>query len=317
MTAPVLSANDPSAISRGIEVLRAGGLVAMPTETVYGLAADATNGEAVACIYTAKQRPSFNPLISHIASLEMAETLVAFNPVARKLAETFWPGPLTLVLPRLPDCPVSELASAGLDTLAIRWPGHAAAQALIGKFGGPLVAPSANLSGSVSPTTASHVASGLGDRIDLVLDGGASLVGLESAVIGFEDEVPVLLRKGGLARADIESIAGPLLDARPGSATSSPGMLASHYAPAARLRLNALHVEADEEWLGFGSIEGARLNLSPSGNLAEAAANLFAYLREIDANGAPAIAVAPIPDEGLGEAINDRLMRAAAPRMSD
>lgn len=286
----------------------------MPTETVYGLAADATNGEAVAGIYAAKQRPAFNPLIAHIASLAMAETLVAFNPVARKLAAAFWPGPLTLVLPRLPDCQVSELASAGLDTLGIRLPGHPVARELIEEFGGPLVAPSANPSGGVSPTTAAHVASGLGDRIDLVLDGGAAIVGLESTVIGFECQTPVLLRKGGLPRSDIEAIAGPLVEAQPGAATSSPGMLASHYAPSVRLRLNARQAEAGEELLGFGPVAGTRLNLSPTGNLAEAAANLFAYLRELDASGAPGIAVAPIPDEGLGEAINDRLIRAAAPR---
>jgi L-threonylcarbamoyladenylate synthase len=317
MTAPVLSASDPTAIDRGVAVLRAGGLVGIPTETVYGLAADATNGVAVAGIYAAKKRPSFNPLISHIASIEMAEELVVFTPVARNLAEAFWPGPLTLVLPRTANCPVNELASAGLDTLAVRMPAHPVAQDLIRQFGRPLVAPSANPSGGVSPTTAAHVASGLGDRIDLVLDGGAAKVGLESTVIGFDGEKPVRLRKGGLPRRDIEAITGGLSDARPGAATSSPGMLASHYAPAAAMRLNAQQAKHGEEWLGFGRFAGTRLNLSPAGNLTEAAANLFAYLREIDASGATHIAVAPIPDEGLGEAINDRLNRAAAPRMTD
>jgi len=317
MTAPVLSASDPTAIDRGIAVLRVGGLVGIPTETVYGLAADATNGVAVAGIYAAKKRPSFNPLISHIASIEMAEELVVFTSLARKLAEAFWPGPLTLVLPRAANCPVNELASAGLDTLAVRMPAHPVAQDLIRQFGGPVVAPSANPSGGVSPTTAAHVASGLGDRIDLVLDGGAAKVGLESTVIGFDGETPVLLRKGGLPRRDIEAITGRLSDVRPGAATSSPGMLASHYAPSARLRLNALQAKQGEEWLGFGRFAGTRLNLSPAGNLTEAAANLFAYLRELDGSGATHIAVAPIPDEGLGEAINDRLNRAAAPRMTD
>jgi len=317
MAASILPGNDSASIEAACAALRTGGLVAMPTETVYGLAADAGDGKAVAALYAAKERPTFNPLISHVTGLEMAEQLGRFNTVARKLAAAFWPGPLTLVVPRSDACPVSSLACAGLDTIALRAPDHPVAQSLIKAFGGPLVAPSANPSGGVSPTCAKHVADGLGDRIDLILDGGACSVGLESTVIGFEGDQPLLLRKGGLARQDIEAIIGPLRLPDAASPKASPGMLKSHYAPHAKLRLNATHAEAGETLLGFGKTKGAMLNLSTSSNMQEAAANLFAYLRELDASGTSRIAVAPIPDEGLGEAINDRLKRAAAPRDSE
>jgi L-threonylcarbamoyladenylate synthase len=315
MTAPVLPATSPQTIARAAAILREGGLVAMPTETVYGLAADAGNAAAVARLYAAKGRPRFNPLIAHVTGIEMARTLVQWPALADALAKAFWPGPLTLVLPRLDTAPICDLANAGLDSIAIRAPGHAAAQALIAAFGGPLVAPSANPSGGVSPTTARHVSAGLGEKLDLILDGGACTVGLESTVIAILDGRATLLRPGGLERARIEAITGPLALAGYSDAPASPGMLASHYAPGAPMRLNARQAEAGEVLLGFGAI-GGDLNLSPSGDLAEAAARLFAALREMDALGPKRIAVAPIPDEGLGEAINDRLQRAAAPRTS-
>jgi L-threonylcarbamoyladenylate synthase len=315
MTAPVLPATSPQTIARAAAILREGGLVAMPTETVYGLAADAGNAAAVARLYAAKGRPRFNPLIAHVTGIEMARTLVQWPALADALAKAFWPGPLTLVLPRLDTAPICDLANAGLDSIAIRAPGHAAAQALIAAFGGPLVAPSANPSGGVSPTTARHVSAGLGEKLDLILDGGACTVGLESTVIAILDGRATLLRPGGLERARIEAITGPLALAGHSDAPASPGMLASHYAPGAPMRLNARQAEAGEVLLGFGAI-GGDLNLSPSGDLAEAAARLFAALREMDALGPKRIAVAPIPDEGLGEAINDRLQRAAAPRTS-
>ncbi|MEE2525237.1 L-threonylcarbamoyladenylate synthase [Hyphobacterium sp. HN65] len=314
MLAPILSGSSSSTLDKAVQTLSDGGLVAIPTETVYGLAADATNGTAVAALYAAKGRPAFNPLISHVSGLAMAEQLAEFTPLARQLAQRFWPGPLTLVLPRKPDCPVSELASAGLDTIALRCPGHDMARELISRFGKPLVAPSANPSGGVSPTTPLHVADGLGEKIQLILDGGPCRVGVESTVVGFDGETPLLLRKGGLARSDIEAITGPLAKPPEGSPKASPGMLKSHYAPQAPLRLNATTAYDGETLLGFGKVRGTDLSLSPDGDLAEAAANLFAYLRKLDKPGIRRIAVAPIPDEGLGEAINDRLQRAAAPR---
>ncbi len=314
MLAPILSGSSGSAIEQAARILAGGGLVAIPTETVYGLAADATNGEAVAAIYTAKGRPAFNPLISHVSGLEMAEQVAVFTPLARQLAERFWPGPLTLVLPRAPGCAVSELASAGLDTIALRCPGHEIARKLITHFGKPLVAPSANPSGGVSPTTALHVADGLGEKIQFILDGGPCSVGVESTVIGFDGDTPLLLRKGGLARREIEAITGPLSKPDAKSPKASPGMLQSHYAPQVPLRLNATTAYDGETLLGFGRVKGTELSLSPDGDLAEAAANLFAYLRKLDTPDIRRIAVAPIPDEGLGEAINDRLERAAAPR---
>ena len=315
MTAPVLPADDPRTIDRAAALLKAGELVAMPTETVYGLAADASNGEAVARLYAAKGRPRFNPLIAHVAGPMMARELVEWPGLAERLAARFWPGPLTLVLKRKPGGAVSELAAAGLDTLAVRMPDHPAAQMLITAHQGPLVAPSANPSGKLSPTTAEHVALGLGERLALIIDGGACRSGVESTVIAIEGETATLLRPGALPRAEIEAITGPLAQAGEAGAPQSPGMLASHYAPDAALRLNAEAPEPGETWLGFGAahIDGAA-NLSPAGDLVEAAANLFALLRELDARGAERIAVAAIPHDGLGEAINDRLTRAAAPR---
>jgi len=301
------------AIERAAAILRDGGLVAFPTETVYGLGADATNGNAVAAIFAAKQRPQFNPLIVHVRDRAEAEALVEFTPRARALAEAFWPGALTLVLPRKSDCPLSLLVSAGLDTVALRVPSHPVASALIAAAGKPIAAPSANVSGHVSPTTAAHVAEELGDKVDFILDGGSTAIGIESTVIGFEGDTPVLLRPGGVARDAIERVTGPL--ANPSDTTiQSPGQLESHYAPRAKLRLNARDAQPGEALLAFGPPgSGAALNLSPAGDLNEAAANLFAMLRTLDRT-ADTIAVMPIPDDGLGEAINDRLLRAAAPR---
>jgi L-threonylcarbamoyladenylate synthase len=313
MSAPVKPANDPAVIDEAVALLKAGGLVAMPTETVYGLAADAGNADAVARLYAAKGRPRFNPLIAHVAGPSMAWRLAGWPDLAEQLAEAFWPGPLTLVLPKRPDAPIADIANAGLDSIALRAPRHTAAQSLIRAFDGPLVAPSANPSGGISPTTAQHVADGLGDRIDLILDGGACPVGLESTVIALLGGLPTLLRPGGLPRRQIEAITGRLEE--PGSSETllAPGMMKSHYAPNAAMRLNAETAEAGEVLLGFGAIDGD-LNLSAAGDLAEAATGLFAALRALDARGAARIAVAPIPDEGLGEAINDRLQRAAAPK---
>lgn len=304
--------------------IRQGDLVAFPTETVYGLGADATHGQAVAAIYEAKGRPSFNPLIAHVDSIAMAETLVVFDPLSRRLAETFWPGPLTLVLPARPDCPVSSLATAGLDTLAVRMPAHLVALELIRAAGVPIVAPSANTSGHVSPTSAAHVYGDLSRRIPLILDGGRTEVGLESTILQIRDGTPYLLRPGGLAREEIEAAIGiPVVrsEGDPSTAPVAPGMLASHYAPHARVRLDARRVEPGEALLAFGGAsvhgvsEAARVfNLSPSGNLREAAANLFDMLRRADGDDIIGIAVAPIPIRGLGEAIRDRLTRAAAPR---
>ena len=315
MTAPIKAANSES-IAEAAAILRAGGLVAMPTETVYGLAADAANAEAVARLFAAKGRPRFNPLIAHVTGPKMAKTVAEWPELAAKLAGTYWPGPLTLVLPRKPDAAIADIATAGLDSIGLRAPAHPAARTLLSVFGSPLVAPSANPSGTVSPTTAQHVAEGLGDRIDLILDGGPCPVGVESTVLAIDGERAVLLRPGGLARAQIEAITGPLATPEDGAVPASPGMLKSHYAPDAPIRLNATNAEAGELLLGFGDI-GGHLNLSPEGDLAEAATRLFAALRELDARGPKRIAVAPIPDQGLGEAINDRLQRAAAPRDED
>jgi L-threonylcarbamoyladenylate synthase len=297
-------------IAEGARLLARGRLVAFPTETVYGLGADATNGEAVAAIFAAKGRPHFNPLIVHVADLDAARRQADFTPAAEKLAAAFWPGPLTLVLPRRSDASVSLLVSAGLDTVALRLPAHPVATALLKAAGRPLAAPSANASGRITATSAVHVAQELGGKVDLILDGGATPLGLESTVIGFDAGQAVLLRPGAIAREAIEAIAGPL--AASGGRIQSPGQLESHYAPQARLRLNASRVEAGEALLGFGAVEDAWLNLSPRGDLKEAAANLFAMLRDMDDQVA-AIAVSPIPETGLGEAINDRLRRAAAP----
>jgi L-threonylcarbamoyladenylate synthase len=316
-------------IAEAARVLAAGGLVAFPTETVYGLGADAGNGAAIARLYAAKGRPAFNPLIAHVASAAAARKLARFDTAAERLSAAFWPGPLTLVLSKAPDCPVAALATAGLDSVAVRWPQHPVAQSLLRAFGGPVVAPSANCSGHVSPTTAAHVLADLGGRIDLIVDGGATPVGLESTIVACLGESfgkePALLRPGGVPRAAIEEVLGTALadaDASRGqTAPRAPGMLASHYGPRTRLRLDVRTVGAREALLAFGPqlAQGAALtvkvlNLSARGDLIEAAANLFSHLRALDAVGAKAIAVMPIPHHGLGEAINDRLRRAAARR---
>lgn len=301
---------DAEGIARAARILRDGGLVAFPTETVYGLGADATNGRAVAGIFAAKGRPRFNPLIVHVQGLAEAERHAIFSDIARRLAARFWPGALTLVLPRATTA-LSELVSAGLSTVALRVPSHPVAQRLLREAGLPIAAPSANSSGRVSATLASHVEDALQDKVDVILDGGPTALGLESTVIGFDGARPVLLRPGAIARDDIEAVSGPLQKA--GANIQSPGQMESHYAPDATLRLNASTVEQGEALLGFGPSSDATLNLSIRGDLKEAAANLFAMLRELDKN-ARRIAVMPIPDTGLGEAINDRLRRAAAGR---
>lgn len=309
----------PEAIAEAADAIRRGDLVAFPTETVYGLGADATNDRAVARIFEAKGRPHFNPLIVHVATLEAARVHADFDTLAEQLAARFWPGPFTLVLPRAGGTTLSLLVSAGLDTVALRVPGHPIARTLLDACDLPVAAPSANPSGGVSPTTAAHVAEGLGDKLALILDGGPCRVGLESTVVAIEGGRPVILRPGGVTRAMIEAVAGPVASAGGGGALRSPGMLESHYAPALPLRLEATDVAGDEALLAFGprAPEGgkARCNLSPSGDLIEAASNLFAMLRTLDKSGARAIAVMPVPEEGLGEAINDRLRRAAAPRV--
>jgi L-threonylcarbamoyladenylate synthase len=296
--------------------LARGDLVGLPTETVYGLGADATNAEAVAKIFAAKGRPHFNPLISHIASLEAAEALGLFSPLARKLAEAFWPGPLSLVVPRQPGCAVCDLACAGLDTIALRVPSHPLMQQVLRAFDKPIAAPSANVSGRPSPTTAAHVLEEFGDRIALVLDGGPSAIGLESAVVAVTGDQATLLRLGGLSREALEAVAGPLLtpDASAKAAPASPGMVLRHYAPRAPVRLDGSTADAGEVMIGFGpGFDGADFNLSSSSDLVEAAANLFAMLRAADALNPCAIVIAPIPQTGLGEAIADRLARAAEP----
>jgi L-threonylcarbamoyladenylate synthase len=307
------------ALERALALLEAGEVVAIPTETVYGLAGDATNGVAVGRIFEAKGRPRFNPLIAHVADLAMGERIATFDPLSRKLAEKFWPGPLTLVLRLRADASIHPLVTAGLDTVALRMPKGFGGE-LIARLGRPLAAPSANSSGKISATTAEAVATDLGDRIPLVVDGGQTPVGLESAIVKVEDGRLRLLRPGGIAAEEIEAAAGVAL-ARGGDASIvAPGMLASHYAPGAAVRLNASDVRDGEALLAFGParIDAANavalLNLSEAGDLREAAANLFSHLQALDRSGAKTIAVAPIPHRGLGEAINDRLARAAAPR---
>lgn len=309
----------PADLDRAAALLRAGELVAFPTETVYGLGADATNDAAVAAIFEAKARPRFNPLIVHVIDEAAARRLARFDERAAMLAQRFWPGPLSLVLPRLPNCPVSLLASAGLDSLALRVPAHPLPRALIRAVGRPVAAPSANRSGRVSPTTAEHVLDELDGRIAAVLDGGACRVGVESTVVELTGPRPRLLRPGGLAAEAIEAVLGPLERAGPGEAAPrSPGMLESHYAPSLPLRLDAKEVGPQEALLAFGRRppRGAKevCFLSRKGDLVEAAANLFAALRTLDRPEFSAIAVMPIPEHGLGLAINDRLRRAAAPR---
>jgi L-threonylcarbamoyladenylate synthase len=311
---------DQDAIEAAARCLSAGGLVAFPTETVYGLGADAGNGEAVARLYAAKGRPSFNPLIAHVADIGFARRTGVFNPAAEKLAAAFWPGPLTLVLAKHPDCEIADLALAGLDTVGLRVPAHPVAHALLKAFNGAVVAPSANRSGHVSPTSAAHVLADLRGRIDLIIDAGPCPVGVESTIVSCVDR-PALLRPGGIPRDAIERTLGSALATAPAieDAPLAPGMLASHYAPKAALRLDADVARPDEALLAFGpapSFSGAMFNLSPRGDLIEAAANLFSHLRALDASGAKRIAVMKVPHDGLGEAINDRLRRAAAPRRS-
>jgi L-threonylcarbamoyladenylate synthase len=309
---------DPAGLARAAQLLGAGALVAFPTETVYGLGGDARSDLAVARIFEAKGRPRFNPLIVHLPDLAAAETIAVFSPQARALAEAFWPGPLTLVLPLRPEAGISDLVTAGLPTVAIRVPEHPVARALLAAYGGPLAAPSANPSGKISPTCADDVLDGLDGRIAAVVDGGPCAVGVESTILALDP--PVLLRPGGLPSEALEAALGQPLDMG-GDATkpTAPGQLLSHYAPGALVRLEASAPASNEIWIGFGpDCELANLNLSPSGDLVEAAANLFGALRQADrmaaAAGAVRIAVAPVPDHGLGRAINDRLRRAAAPR---
>ncbi len=305
------------AIAAAGAALRNGDLVAFPTETVYGLGADATNARAVAAIFAAKGRPRFNPLIVHVTDAPSATRLGQFNESARRLAAAFWPGPLTLVVARQHGCPVADLATAGLDTVALRVPDHAVAKALLEAAGRPIVAPSANRSGHVSPTTAEHVEADLGPSVAIILDGGPAPLGLESTVIDATGAEPVILRLGAVPREAVARTVGAAVAVSHGEPDrpASPGMLARHYAPAARLRLDARDVREGEALLAFGADvpkhAGPMLNLSVSGDLVEAAANLFAALRALDRMGATAIAVMPIPQHGLGEAINDRLRRAA------
>ncbi|WP_195175812.1 L-threonylcarbamoyladenylate synthase [Mesorhizobium sp. INR15] len=308
------------AMERALALLAGGDVVAIPTETVYGLAGDATNGVGVARIFEAKGRPRFNPLIAHVADLAMAERIARFDPLSEKLARAFWPGPLTLVLPQRPGNGIHPLVTAGLDTIALRMPRGFGGE-LIARLGHPLAAPSANSSGKISATTAEAVAADLGSRIKLVVDGGATPVGLESTIVKVEAGTLRLLRPGGVAAEEIEAAVGMKLLRGAVAGIEAPGMLASHYAPGAAMRLNAEKVEAGEALLAFGGrrAEGwqavvALKNLSVSGDLREAAANLFAYMQDLDRSGAKTIAVEPIPFDGLGEAINDRLSRAAAPR---
>jgi L-threonylcarbamoyladenylate synthase len=297
-------------ISEAVAALRAGRLVILPTETVYGLAADAGNDRAVAGIYQAKGRPSFNPLIAHVADSEAAQRVAVFDERAIKLATVFWPGPLTIVAPARERGGVCELARAGLDTVAVRVPGHRMARELLTAFGGPIVAPSANRSGRPSPTSFQHAMAETGDAAGAALDGGDCTIGLESTVVSALPGEPLrLLRPGAVTREQIEAVAGPLAEAD-ADAKRSPGRLARHYAPDALVRLNATDTRPGEVLIGFGAIDG-ELNLSPSGDLAEAAANLFRLLRAADRLGPITIAIAPVPLTGLGEAINDRLIRAA------
>lgn len=302
-----------SAMNEAVTALAQGKLVAFPTETVYGLGADSTSDAAVARVYEAKGRPVFNPLIAHVPGLPEAERLVVFTESAVRLANALWPGPLTLVLERRDNCPVSLLASSGLDTLAVRVPDHPVALRLLRAAGRPLVAPSANPSGQLSPTTAADVRATMGDKVAVILDGGPCRVGIESTVVDLSGERPALLRPGGVTAEAIEAIVGPL--ASPGEGPlRSPGQLESHYAPVLPVRLDAIEALPGEALLAFGPSANGVRNLSPSGDLTEAAANLFAYLRALDRREYSAIAVSPIPERGLGRAINDRLRRAAAPR---
>jgi L-threonylcarbamoyladenylate synthase len=315
----VVKASD-EAIHAAAEHLRAGYLVAFPTETVYGLGADATNAAAVAAIFAAKGRPRFNPLIIHVADANQAAEHAELTPLTRRLIDAFWPGPLTLVMDKRAGSPLADLVTGGLDTIAVRAPDHPVARALLAATGRPLAAPSANRSGRISPTQAAHVLADLGDKAAMILDGGATAHGLESTIVDARGDLPILLRPGAVTVETIEAVLGQRVvrAAIDHERPNAPGQLASHYAPAARVRLDAREVRDGEALLAFGAgappTTGPVFNLSAAGDLTEAAANLFAALRALDASGSHAIAVMPIPEEGLGEAINDRLRRAAAPR---
>jgi len=311
-----LRAATGESISEAARILRGGGLVAFPTETVYGLGGDATQGQAVARIFAAKGRPSFNPLIVHVADASWVGMLAQTDTRFDKLTAAFWPGPLTLVLNRRADCTASELVSAGLPSVAVRQPDHAVAQSLLREAGRPLAGPSANASGTISPTRAQHVADSLGDKVDMILDGGPCRVGLESTVLDLTGSDAVILRPGTLTAADLAAAIGSVRTANDDpTAPKSPGQLASHYAPRLPLRLGARGALAGEALLGFGDQPDATLNLSPTGNLVEAAANLFAMMRALDdPTHFKGIAVGPVPHFGIGVAINDRLSRAAAPK---
>jgi L-threonylcarbamoyladenylate synthase len=319
---PIMPAT-AEAIEQAAQALRAGRLVAFPTETVYGLGADATNGAAVADIFAAKQRPRFNPLIVHVPDLAAADRLAVLGKIEQKLAEAFWPGGLTLVVKKRPGCPVADLTTSGLDTIAIRVPSHPLATTLLRAVARPVAAPSANRSGHVSPTRAEHVQADLGDRVAIVLDGGPTGIGLESTVVAVMTNGVALLRPGAVTAEAIEQVIGQTLvrSAASSGTPIAPGQLPSHYAPHATVRLNAHQVKPGEALLAFGpqtpAPAGPVVNLSPSGDLREAAANLFSALRTLDATGVATIAVMPIPRNGLGEAINDRLERAAAPRPAE
>jgi L-threonylcarbamoyladenylate synthase len=316
--AAIIAGKDAKA--QALVLIEAGEVVAIPTETVYGLAGDAANGVAIARIFEVKGRPRFNPLIAHVSSFDMAGQIVEFDPLSKKLAEALWPGPLTLVLKLKHGARIHPLVTAGLDTIALRMPKGFGAE-LIAALGRPLAAPSANSSGRVSATSAAAVEADLGSRIPLIVDGGPTAVGLESTIVKVEGGLVRLLRPGGVAAEDIEHLTGKPLVRGGAAGVEAPGMLASHYAPGAAVRRDAREVKAGEALLAFGPIAVvgagkavAALNLSPSGDLREAAANLFSMIQSLDSSGAATIAVAPIPDHGLGEAINDRLRRAAAPR---
>ncbi len=304
---------DQGGIAAAAQLVRQGQPVAVPTETVYGLAADATDGEAIARIYEAKGRPSFNPLIVHVLGLDQAERIARFDEPARLLAGRFWPGPLTLVLPLLEDSRIAPLATAGLGTIALRAPAHPAMRALIEAVGRPLAAPSANASGRTSPTSAEHVLSSLGGRISLVVDGGPTQLGLESTILMIDGGAPRLLRPGPITLEELRQMHPATTAAEATAHIEAPGQLASHYAPAKPLRLDATSARPDEWLIGFGTVRGHD-SLSQSGDLREAAARLFAALHQADRQPQARIAVAPVPEQGLGAAINDRLRRAAAPR---
>ncbi len=311
---PVVLPADAAGIAAAVRVIVAGGIVAVPTETVYGLAARADSESAVAAIYRAKGRPDFNPLIVHVADVAAAELLAVLDDRALRLAQAFWPGPLTLVLPRRADAPLAPAVSAGLPTIALRCPAHPAMRALLRGCGLPLAAPSANRSGAVSPTSAAHVAASLGERVPLILDGGSSADGIESTIVALRPEGEwALLRPGPIDRARIAALLGcdPAPAAPPGARVEAPGQLLSHYAPGKPMRLGAAAAAPDEFMIGFGDV-GGEISLSPSGDLGEAAARLYACLHAAAAASRPRIAVAAVPEQGIGAAINDRLRRAAA-----